>query len=233
MDFTYTSMLANLNVGSAHPGGFPATKNAWQKIKYFPHQTILDAGCGTGKTLNYLSKVTQSRLIGIDRHQGMLEQAKKRLKNKQVELILADLQALPLDDESIDCIFSESVSSFSKINRLLSEFHRVLRPDGLLHLIEITTNDTLPAEDLAEMNSFYGTETILTKTEWRDYIKLNGFEIIDTTILPATTEGKVELEIKPDTEQIYLDFLTQHFQSIGKFQEKLIGVQFLCQKQSV
>ena len=40
MEFTYTNMLAKLNVASAHPGGLAATKKAWDKLKQYPHDVI-------------------------------------------------------------------------------------------------------------------------------------------------------------------------------------------------
>lgn len=230
MDLTYTSMLASLNVGSAHPGGLSATKEVWQKIKHFPFKTILDAGCGTGQTLKYLSTVSNARLIGVDHHPTMIKKAKDHLQDKDVELILADLQALPLADESVDCIFSESVTSFNQIDSLLAEFHRVLRTEGVLYFNEICTADLLSQDERSDLNQFYGTKQILTKSEWLDNIDASAFDVLDTRVIPPSRSGKVDIELNSDTDQIDIEFLTYHFQTIEKLKNKLIGLQIICQK---
>lgn len=231
MDFSYTNMLAQLNIGSAHPGGASATQKAWHKIESYPHDVILDAGCGTGRTLAYLADTTSSHLIGIDNNEAMIEKAKQRLKDsRQVDLILADLTELPFPSETIDCILSESVTSFANIATGLKEYHRVLREDGILCLIEITAKDALSAEESAEINGFYGTNSILTKSEWQDAINEASFYTIDCIPFPATSEGDVDMDIETKVDPIYFDFLTHHYHLIEKMRHQLIGYLFLCQK---
>ncbi|WP_440897767.1 class I SAM-dependent methyltransferase [Amphibacillus sp. Q70] len=231
MDFSYTNMLAQLNVGSAHPGGASATQQAWHKINSHPHDVILDAGCGTGKTLAYLAETTKSRLFGIDNNDTMIAKAKQRLKNsRQVDLILADITDLPFPNETIDCILSESVTSFVDITVGLKEYHRVLREHGILCLIEITAKDPLSANESAEINGFYGTHSILTKSEWQDAINEAGFCSIDCIRLPATTEGNADIDMQSKVDPIYFEFLAHHYHLIEKIHDQLIGYLFLCQK---
>lgn len=230
MEFTYTNMLAQLNVASAHPGGLTATKNTWQKLKKYPHDVILDAGCGTGKTLEFLTEVTKSYLIGVDLHQEMIQKAQQRLADTSVELKFGDLKNLPFKDQSIDCIISESVVSFNEIAPILNEYNRVLRPGGILYLIEITTDQTLTKSALDQINQFYGTESILTSDQWIDSINRAYFNLIEHSPLPATTDGQADLIIDSNLNPIFLDFLSHHFHLIESIQNPLIGYEFFCQK---
>ncbi|MBU5593718.1 class I SAM-dependent methyltransferase [Amphibacillus sp. MSJ-3] len=234
MDFNYTTMLAEFNIGSAHPGGFSATKRAWDLIQAYPHDIILDVGCGTGKTLAYLAETTSSQLFGIDNHKMMIEKAKQRLKtNRKIDLFLADLTKLPFQSDTIDCLLSESVTSFADIAIGLKEYSRVLRKQGILCLIEITAKEQLASEDRTEINQFYGTQSILTKSEWEGAIHKAGFTIIDRMPLPATSEGRVDLDMDMKIDPIYFDFLGHHFHLIEKLQNQIIGYLFLCQKETV
>lgn len=230
MEFTYTTMLAQLNVASAHPGGLSTTKKAWEHLKNYRHDCILDAGCGTGKTLEFLAEVTNSRLIGIDQDQAMIKQAKQRLKGKTVELIQGNLQELPFDDGSIDCIISESVVSFNQIEPILSEYNRVLRPGGILHLIEITGDQTLTPETIKKIKQFYQIKSLLSPDEWIESIEKVHFNLIDYFPLSATNDGDTELRITPNTNQIFLDYLNHHYHLIESIQRDLVGYQFFCQK---
>ena len=197
MAFSYTNMLAHLNITSAHPGGLAVTQKAWNRLKKYPHDVIIDAGCGTGKTLEFLTEVTKSHLIGVDQNKEMIKKAQLRLKNQSVELKLGDLKNLPFKDNSIDCIISESVVSFNEITPILNEYNRVLRPGGILYLIEITADQMLTKEKIDRLNQFYGTESILTSDQWINSINNACFNLIEYSALPATTDGQPVQPVQP------------------------------------
>ena len=233
MTFTYTDMLEKLNIGSAHPGGLQTTKKAWQKMHAFPHDVILDAGCGTGRTLAYLAEKNLSRLIGIDHNKNMIQRARDRLNEyPEVELFSADLTKLPLENETIDGIFSESVTSFIPVKAGLKEYHRILREEGILCLIEITAVKPLSSQEKDKINQFYGTKSVLTKSEWHQAIEEANFSIIDSTPLPATTSDEIEIDMNTEIDPIYFEFLSHHYHLIEKIQNQLIGYFYFCQKRA-
>ena len=51
----YLDLLAEFGVGGAHPGGFPLTKEVLSSLHLPPSSSVLDIGCGTGQTAEYLS----------------------------------------------------------------------------------------------------------------------------------------------------------------------------------
>jgi ubiquinone/menaquinone biosynthesis C-methylase UbiE len=76
-------------------------------------EIILDAGCGTGIfTTDILS--SGSQVIGLDISLPMLIQAKKKLKEYPLWIILADMLNLPFPENSFDKVVSVTALEFIK-----------------------------------------------------------------------------------------------------------------------
>ncbi len=97
--------------------------------------TILDIGCGTGKGIKKLTKhYSKAKVIGFDLAFNMLKQSKKEfgLFNK-TRLINADMENLPIKDDSFDLIFSNlALQWVNDLEQTLKEFKRIGRSNGLL-----------------------------------------------------------------------------------------------------
>jgi len=95
---------------------------------------ILDAGCGTGQgTQGLLQKYKKAKILSLDLSPEMLRQTKmKGGWFRKPELICADVQEMPLADESVDLVFSNLMLQWCDYKKVFSEFRRVLKPDGLL-----------------------------------------------------------------------------------------------------
>ena len=95
-------------------------------------ETVLDAGCGSGRVTELLAVALPSgRVIGADGSSAMIETARRRL-GPGVELIHADLLALELADP-VDAVFSSATFHWIPDHRQL--FARIaswLRPGGRL-----------------------------------------------------------------------------------------------------
>ncbi len=99
-------------------------------------ETVLDAGCGTGRlTAELLKRLPRGRVIAVDKSESMLRMAGDFLKPSfggRVMLIQADLQHFRMK-EMVDGIFS--VSSFHWItdhSGLFKNMYEALRPRGWL-----------------------------------------------------------------------------------------------------
>jgi ubiquinone/menaquinone biosynthesis C-methylase UbiE len=112
-----------------------------EKIKKLPKSAkILDAGCGDGRNLIYLSKLGR-QVSGIDISKKAIEKTGKMLKRAGLEadLLVGDLFHLPYANESFDVIIYDFVNvHIEKPELVLKEFFRVLKNDGLL-LFETTS----------------------------------------------------------------------------------------------
>ena len=92
----------------------------------------LDIGCGTGVALPHLRHKGAESVTGIDMAEGMLEAAQQHA-DPQTTLLLADADSLPLDNDSIDGVFSSLMLQWSEDPQTtLREWRRVLRDDGQL-----------------------------------------------------------------------------------------------------
>lgn len=99
-----------------------------------PPAAILDVGCGTGILAARLAGAyPTAEVVGADLSPGML--AKARERSNTVCWIEADAQHLPLDSDRFDAVCcTESFHWYPDQEAALAEFHRVLRPGGVLYL---------------------------------------------------------------------------------------------------
>ncbi|MCM1451640.1 MAG: bifunctional demethylmenaquinone methyltransferase/2-methoxy-6-polyprenyl-1,4-benzoquinol methylase UbiE [Clostridium sp.] len=106
---------------------------------------ILDVATGTGDLAILLArKVAGSRITGIDLSQGMVEIGKRKVAKAgldgRVTLGIADCLSLPFPDNSFDCItVAYGVRNFERLLDGYKEMARVLRPGGMLCVIELST----------------------------------------------------------------------------------------------
>ena len=95
---------------------------------------VLDVGCGTGwGTQDLLKKYNKAKIISLDLSPEMLKQTRSKggwLRKPQ--LICADAEDIPLEDESVDLIFSSLMLQWCDYKKVFAEFKRILKPDGLL-----------------------------------------------------------------------------------------------------
>jgi len=103
---------------------------------------LLDAGCGQGKSFQYLQQVfAPERLIGLDADPQSLELAAEEAQRRHIdiELIGSDCATLDIASESVDLLFChQTFHHLVQQDRALAEFYRVLKPGGYLLFAEST-----------------------------------------------------------------------------------------------
>ncbi|MGA4476152.1 malonyl-ACP O-methyltransferase BioC [Ectopseudomonas chengduensis] len=92
----------------------------------------LDLGCGTGYFTRALAeRYAQGEGLAVDIAEGMLRHA--RPQGGAAHFIAGDAEALPLQSDSVDLLFSSLALQWcADFPRVLSEAQRVLRPGGVL-----------------------------------------------------------------------------------------------------
>lgn len=107
---------------------------------------ILDVATGTGDLAFYLNdKLSGAKITAIDLSAGMLEIARKKLEklssDKRLSMTFgkADCLALPFFESEFDMItVAYGVRNFSNLLKGLQEMHRVLKPGGVICIIELS-----------------------------------------------------------------------------------------------
>jgi ubiquinone/menaquinone biosynthesis C-methylase UbiE len=144
--------MDNKNIGSRTPvfsGSIPKHYEQYQGPMFFePYaieisrrfnpssvQVVLEIACGTGRITRHLREVipVASKFVSSDISEDMLEVAKEKLNNRDIEWRIIDAGELPFDDNSIDLV----VCGFGYMfvpdkSRAFEEAYRVLRPGGML-----------------------------------------------------------------------------------------------------
>jgi ubiquinone/menaquinone biosynthesis C-methylase UbiE len=98
---------------------------------------VLEVGIGTGRNLRYYPH--DVRLTGVDLSPEMLAIARRRAAalGRDVDLRVTDAESLDLPDESFDSVVSTlTMCSIPDYRTALGEARRVLRPGGLLVMVE-------------------------------------------------------------------------------------------------
>ncbi|MBI4964145.1 MAG: bifunctional demethylmenaquinone methyltransferase/2-methoxy-6-polyprenyl-1,4-benzoquinol methylase UbiE [Desulfomonile tiedjei] len=119
-------------------------RRAVSRLAPGPGRTYLDIGCGTGDiALEILKQCPESKVIGIDQSDGMLGVGRTKIRGAGLEnaisLVLADVLDLRYEDNSFDgAITSFCIRNVTDRRRALNEIHRVVRPGGLLVILELT-----------------------------------------------------------------------------------------------
>ena len=101
---------------------------------------VLDLGTGTGKFLRLFWEVGlgRERLVGLDFSPGMLERARREIP-AEADLVQADFQALPFQDEYFDLVISAfALRSVRDMPGFLSNVRRMLRKGGRAALLCLT-----------------------------------------------------------------------------------------------
>jgi ubiquinone/menaquinone biosynthesis C-methylase UbiE len=127
---------------------------------------ILDLACGIGFPLFELAHRygTSCQITGVDSWKAAIERARLKLNIYQlpnVQILEADAEHLPLQDETFDLITSNlGINNFTDPNAALAECFRVARPKA--HLV-LTTNP------IGHMHEFYDVFRSLLKEQQKSF----------------------------------------------------------------
>jgi demethylmenaquinone methyltransferase/2-methoxy-6-polyprenyl-1,4-benzoquinol methylase len=102
-----------------------------------PGMRVLDVAVGTGLVAREAMAIAgpEGAVIGLDLSEAMLREARRKLP---IGLIQGAADQLPIADASVDFLtMGYALRHVPELGQLLREFHRILRPGGVLLLIEM------------------------------------------------------------------------------------------------
>jgi arsenite methyltransferase len=122
---------------------FAGVANHWLLGPIESGSVVLDLGCGAGTDLLIAAQMTgpTGRVIGVDMTASMLDRARTSADEMglgNVELHEGLIEAVPLEDASVDVVISNGVIDLvPDKDAVFDEIDRVLRPGGRLQLADV------------------------------------------------------------------------------------------------
>lgn len=107
---------------------------------------ILDIATGTGDLAIMMSQLQPDKIIGLDISEGMLGVGKQKIAKAHlsdtIDMLVGDSETMPFEDDTFDAItVSFGVRNFANLAKGIREIARVLKPTGVLVILE-TSNPT-------------------------------------------------------------------------------------------
>lgn len=185
-----------------------------------PGQTVLDLGSGAGNDAFVARHLVgpEGKVIGVDFTPAMIKLARKnaeKLGFNNVEFRQGDIEALPVEDQTVDVIISNCVLNLVPNKpAVFSQMHRVLKPGGHFSISDIVLIGELPEDIKRAAEMYYGCVTgAIQKDDYLNGLENAGFENIE-----IVKEKNIEL---PDS------ILAQYMESVQIKTFKDSGVSIL------
>ncbi|MCW4016602.1 MAG: arsenite methyltransferase [Candidatus Bathyarchaeota archaeon] len=148
-------------------------------------ETVLDLGSGGGMDAFLASKKVgpQGKVIGVDMTSEMVQKARATALEHgytNVEFRLGEIEALPIEDETVDVIISNCVVNLAPDKlKVFKEAYRVLKPNGRLMVSDLVTHGTLPADVKSSFDAWSSCIAgALEKDDYLNKIATAGFKNI-------------------------------------------------------
>ncbi len=159
---------------------------------------IVDIACGTGDMMDYWQKraevsgIAVGEIIGVDPSVGMVDVARK--KYPKFHYHISQATEIPLADESSDILsITYGIRNVVEREAALKEFNRVLKPGGLVVILEFMKNEN--PSFFAKIMNFY-TNKILPKIGGFISKNLEAYEYLPNSIEDFSTVENMQNELE-------------------------------------
>lgn len=143
----------------------------WRKkgiayLRPFAPKSILDIATGTGDlAISMQRKLNTDRIIGADISEGMMDVGRQKVAeaglSEHISFEYQDCTALTYAEDSFDAVTAAfGVRNFEDIEQGIREMYRVLRPDGHVMILELSTPEHFPMKQLYSIYSKWVIPTI-------------------------------------------------------------------------
>jgi demethylmenaquinone methyltransferase / 2-methoxy-6-polyprenyl-1,4-benzoquinol methylase len=132
-------------------------KKLRRRLSTYNPQSILDVATGTGDLAIELARLKPAEIVGVDIAEKMLEIADQKIAHKKLQHVIrmqqADSEDLPFADNTFDAAtIAYGIRNFETPVKGLQEIYRVLKPGGVLFILEFGMPQHFPVK---QAYSFY------------------------------------------------------------------------------
>ncbi|WP_457744205.1 bifunctional demethylmenaquinone methyltransferase/2-methoxy-6-polyprenyl-1,4-benzoquinol methylase UbiE [Sulfurimonas sp.] len=159
---------------------------------------IVDIACGTGDMMDFWdarakkSGIIVSDIIGVDPSVGMVDVAKQ--KYPKFSYYISKATEIPLEDASADILsITYGIRNVVEREAALKEFNRVLKPSGLVVILEFMKNENPSL--LGKIRDFYMNK-ILPKVGGFISKNLEAYEYLPNSIEDFSTVENMQKELQ-------------------------------------
>lgn len=158
------------------PGGFLLTDRALEYCSLAPGAKVLDVGCGSGASVEYLARTQHLSAVGVDPSEFLLDLGRR--KHPGITLLQGLGENLPFADGEMAAAFAECTLSLMDSELALPEMNRVLADQGYLVITDVYGRNP---QGLAELQAL-GADSCLRGAHDREVLETdlaaNGFEVL-------------------------------------------------------
>ena len=150
--------------------------------------TILDIGCGGGRTVNTMAKIAaEGKVYGIDYSEVSVavstSKNKKLIDAGRVRILHASVDSLPFPDDMFNLVTAvESYHFWPDLINNLKEIRRVLKPGGSVIIVNAIYRDERFEKRNSEL-AIMGDFTYHLPDEFRVFLKDAGYSSIKIELL--------------------------------------------------
>lgn len=138
-----------------------ALKMAGSRLPDGGPKMVLDVACGTGDVSFRLHELfPKAHITGLDLSPGMLKIAKMKLAEmnlaaqKHITFLEGDSLKMPFPNETFDMVtVAYGVRNFERLEEGYREMYRVMKPDGVICVIELSEPSNTPVKRIYRMYS--------------------------------------------------------------------------------
>jgi len=131
-------------------------KKAIKRLRPYHPELMLDVATGTGDFAFEAMRLQPDKIIGLDISAGMLEVGRQKIRKKklteQIEFVQGDSENMAFESNKFDAItVGFGVRNFENLRKGLAEMHRVLKPGGVVAILEFAQPERFPVKQLYQL----------------------------------------------------------------------------------
>jgi len=175
----YIDFVSFLNEENRPPGGKQTIREVMINSFINKQSKVLEVGSTNGFSSLEIGRTIGCEVFGIDISKSSVENANKRVRNKNIQFQVASAYNIPFDEGTFDLVLCGNATSFmDNKHKAIQEYIRVTKEWGFIALTPMYYLKKPESELLKKVSQVIGAEiNITSKDEWISILKKMGLEI--------------------------------------------------------